>query len=62
MQASFLACSGVSGRSPLRSFRQSVMKRLRSLALWESQEPVPDPREQPGPDGVDARYARSARG
>jgi len=36
--------------------------RLRSLPLWESQEPVPDPREQPGEDGVDPRYARSARG
>jgi hypothetical protein len=36
--------------------------RLRSLPLWESQEPVPDPRERPGPDGVDPRYARSARG
>jgi hypothetical protein len=35
--------------------------RLRSLPLWESQEPVPDPREQPGADGVDPRYARSAR-
>jgi hypothetical protein len=36
--------------------------RLRSLPLWESQEPVPDPREPSGPDGVDPRYARSARG
>jgi hypothetical protein len=36
--------------------------RLRSLPLWESQEPVPDPREHPGEDGVDPRYARSARG
>ena len=36
--------------------------RLRSLPLWESQEPVPDPRERPGADGVDPRYARSARG
>jgi hypothetical protein len=36
--------------------------RLRSLPLWESQEPVPDPREAAGADGVDARYARSARG
>jgi hypothetical protein len=35
--------------------------RLRSLPLWESQEPVPDPREAPGPDGADPRYARSAR-
>jgi hypothetical protein len=36
--------------------------RLRSLPLWESQEPVPDPRERPGADGVDPRYARSAKG
>jgi hypothetical protein len=36
--------------------------RLRSLPLWESQEPVPDPREAPGADGVDPRYARSAKG
>src|SRR5262249_25635896 len=36
--------------------------RLRSLPLWESQEPVPDPCERPGSDGVDPRYARSARG
>jgi hypothetical protein len=34
--------------------------RLRSLPLWESQEPVPDPRERPGSGGVDPRYARSA--
>jgi hypothetical protein len=36
--------------------------RLRSLPLWESQEPVPDPHEQPGDDGRDPRYLRSARG
>jgi hypothetical protein len=36
--------------------------RLRSLPLWESREPVPDPREQPGKGGVDPRYARSALG
>jgi hypothetical protein len=36
--------------------------RLRSLPLWESQEPAPDPREAPGPDGADPRYVRSARG
>ena len=35
--------------------------RLRSLPLWESQEPVPDPREAAGADGADPRYARSAR-
>jgi hypothetical protein len=34
--------------------------RLRSMPMWESQEPVPDPRESPGPDGVDPRYRRSA--
>ena len=28
--------------------------------MWESQEPVPDARETPGPDGVDPRYQRSA--
>ena len=32
--------------------------RFRSMPLWESYEPVPDPREQPGPDGVDPRWAR----
>jgi hypothetical protein len=36
--------------------------RLRSLPLWESQEPVPDPGEAPGPDDVDPRHARSAKG
>ncbi|MGE4650517.1 MAG: sulfotransferase, partial [Myxococcota bacterium] len=35
-------------------------QRLRSIPLWESQEPVPDPREKPGPNGVDPRYQRSA--
>ena len=35
-------------------------QRLRSMPLWEGQEPVPDPREQPGPDGVDPRFARCA--
>ncbi|NRA08897.1 MAG: sulfotransferase [Myxococcales bacterium] len=35
-------------------------QRLRSIPLWESQEPVPDPREKPGPGGVDPRYQRSA--
>ena len=32
--------------------------RFRSMPLWESYEPVPDPREAPGPDGVDPRWAR----
>jgi hypothetical protein len=35
-------------------------QRLRSMPLWEGQEPVPDPREKPGPDGVDPRFARCA--
>jgi hypothetical protein len=30
------------------------------MPLWEGQEPVPDPREKPGADGVDPRFARSA--
>jgi hypothetical protein len=33
-------------------------RRLRSLPYWESLEPIPDPRESPGPDGVDPRLAR----
>ncbi|MFO1537669.1 MAG: sulfotransferase family protein [Actinomycetota bacterium] len=32
--------------------------RFRSMPLWESYEPVPDPRETPGPDGVDPRWTR----
>ena len=36
-------------------------QRLRSMPLWEGQEPVPDPREKAGEDGVDPRYLRSAR-
>ena len=32
--------------------------RFRSMPLWESYEPVPDPREAPGPDGVDPRWTR----
>lgn len=32
--------------------------RFRSLPLWESYEPVPDPDEAPGADGVDPRWAR----
>lgn len=34
-------------------------ERLRSMPLWESQQPVPDRHEAPGPDGVDPRWARS---
>jgi hypothetical protein len=34
--------------------------RLRSIALWESYAPVPNPREPVGADGVDPRYARVA--
>ena len=37
----------------------SADSRLRSLPLWESYEPVPVPGEEPGPDGLDARFARS---
>jgi hypothetical protein len=33
--------------------------RLRSLPLWESYEPVPDPDEASGPDGTDPRYRRA---
>ncbi|MGO9853614.1 MAG: sulfotransferase family protein, partial [Acidimicrobiales bacterium] len=32
--------------------------RFRSLPLWESYEPVPDPNEGPGVDGVDPRWRR----
>ena len=33
-------------------------QRLRSMPLWEGQEPVPDPTEKPGPDGKDPRWHR----
>jgi hypothetical protein len=33
-------------------------QRLRSMPLWEGQEPVPDPNERPGEDGVDLRWHR----
>lgn len=33
-------------------------QRLRSLPLWESYEPVPDPRQEPGPGGEDPRRRR----
>jgi hypothetical protein len=33
-------------------------QRLRSAPLWESQEPVPDPNEAPGEDGIDPRWHR----
>ncbi|MGA2519730.1 MAG: sulfotransferase [Acidimicrobiales bacterium] len=33
--------------------------RLRSLPLWESYEPVPDPREEPAADGADPRHRRA---
>jgi hypothetical protein len=33
-------------------------QRLRSMPLWESYEPVPDPRESIGADGVDPRWQR----
>jgi hypothetical protein len=32
--------------------------RFRSMPLWESYEPVPDPRESVGADGVDPRWTR----
>jgi hypothetical protein len=35
--------------------------RLRSLPLWEAQEPVPSPRDGKREDGLDPRYVRSAR-
>jgi len=37
-------------------------QRLRSMPLWEGQEPVADPRERPGADGRDSRWTRSQRG
>jgi hypothetical protein len=33
--------------------------RLRSLPLWESYEPVPNPAESPAPGGPDPRFARA---
>lgn len=36
--------------------------RLQALRYWISLEPIPDPDERPGPDGVDPRYARAAAG
>jgi hypothetical protein len=33
-------------------------QRLRSMPLWEGQEPAPDPAEKPGADGVDPRWLR----
>jgi len=33
-------------------------QRLRSMPLWESKEPVPDPREGPDENGVDPRWQR----
>lgn len=33
-------------------------ERLRSMPLWEGQEPVPDPNEEPGEDGIDPRWHR----
>jgi len=37
-------------------------QRLRSLPYWESVEPIPDPAEKPGADGVDPRLARCREG
>jgi hypothetical protein len=36
-------------------------ERLRSMPLWEGQEPVADPKEPRGEGGVDPRWARSQR-
>jgi len=36
--------------------------RLRSMPLWEGQQPVPDRHEAPGPGGVDPRWVRSEAG
>lgn len=36
--------------------------RFRSLPLWESVEPVPDPAERPTADGVDPRWLRAQAG
>src|SRR5205823_2697032 len=33
-------------------------RRLRSMPLWESQQPVPDRNEETGPDGADPRHRR----
>ncbi|MCR9095327.1 MAG: sulfotransferase [bacterium] len=33
-------------------------QRLRSMPLWEGQEPVPDSNEKPGEDGIDPRWHR----
>jgi len=37
-------------------------ERLRSLPYWESVEPIPDPAERPGADGIDPRLARCREG
>ena len=37
-------------------------ERLRSMPLWEGQEPVPDPAEKPGPDGIDPRCDAGSAG
>lgn len=36
--------------------------RLRHLPWWEALEPIPDPAEAPGPDGVDPRFTRAQAG
>ncbi len=35
--------------------------RFRSMPLWESYEPVPNPKEPAALDGVDPRWARSQK-
>jgi len=37
-------------------------ERLRSMPLWEGQEPVPNPRDAPLPGGIDPRWQRSEDG
>lgn len=37
-------------------------QRLRSMPLWEGQEPVPNPLDEPRADGIDPRWARSEAG
>ncbi len=37
-------------------------QRLRSMPLWEGQEPVPNPKDEPHEDGTDPRWARSEAG
>lgn len=40
----------------------SADTRLRSLPWWEATEPFPDPKENPGDDGIDPRWHRASEG